>query len=75
MIYVESNNTVREYHTSPKIEKAVETLLKDTDTWSAETNEGYTVAIVDKDCETIAEYIDKHVKDIPYKGVEPWEGR
>lgn len=28
-----------------------------------------------KDGETIAEYIDKHVKDIPYKGVEPWEGR
>ena len=49
MIYIESNKTVREYHTSPKIEKAVETLLKDTDTWFAETNEGYTVAIVDKD--------------------------
>ena len=28
-----------------------------------------------KEGETIAEYIDKHVKDIPYKGVEPWEGR
>ena len=53
MIYIESNNTVREYHTSPKIEQAIETLLKaDADMMYSETNEGYTVAIVDKDGES-----------------------
>ena len=49
MIYIESNNTVREYHTSPKIEQAIETLLNNTDTLSAETDEGYTVAIVKRE--------------------------
>ena len=50
MIYVESNNTVREYHTSPKIEQAIETLLKaDVDMMYSETNEGYTVVIVERE--------------------------
>ena len=50
MIYVESNNTVREYHTSPKIEKAVETLLKaNNDLIYAETDRGYKVAIVERE--------------------------
>ena len=73
MIYVESNNTVREYHTSPKIEKAVETLLKALAEYYCECN--YKITFRETDGETIAEYIDKHVKDIPYKGDEPWEGR
>ena len=49
MIYIESNNIVKEYHTNQKIEQAIETLLNNTDTLSAETNEGYTVVIVDRE--------------------------
>ena len=50
MIYIESNNTVREYHTSPKIEQAIETLLQaDADMIYSETNKGYKVAIVDRE--------------------------
>ena len=47
-IYINDNkkHTVREYCTSPKIEKAIETLLLADDTlcWS-ETHEGYEVFI------------------------------
>ena len=59
MIYVESNNTVREYHTSSKIEKAIEMLLKACADCYCETN--YKITFKETDCETIKEYIDKHV--------------
>ena len=59
MIYIESNNTVREYHTSSKIEKAVETLLKAVAEYYCECN--YKITFKEIDSETIKEYIDKHV--------------
>lgn len=49
MIYIDNGNTVKEYYTDKKIEKAIMTLLETDDelVWS-ETHAGYGVTIVDK---------------------------
>ena len=50
-IYIEDNNThtVRHYCTSPKIEKAIETLLRaDEELVYSETKVGYVVTLTDK---------------------------
>lgn len=54
-IYIQDNkkHTVRHYCTTPKIEKAIETLLlADEDMVSSETHEGYRVGIeeIEDDC-------------------------
>ena len=65
MIYIESNNTVREYHTSSKIEKVIETLLKAIADYYCETN--YKITFKEIDSETIKEYIDKQFDETRYK--------
>ena len=48
MLYIQNNKTVKEYYTSSKVEKAIETLLKrDENLMSSETFEGYKVKIVE----------------------------
>ena len=50
-IYIQDNKTktVRHYCTSPKIEKAVETLLRsDDELVYSETHAGYTVTLTDE---------------------------
>ena len=50
-VYIQDNTTktVREYCTTPKIEKAIETLLRQMDdVVGSETHKGYEVHIVEK---------------------------
>ena len=50
-IYIEDNKTktVRHYSTSPKIEKAIETLLRaDDNLVYAQTHKGYVVTLTDE---------------------------
>ena len=49
MIYIDNGKTVIEYHTHPKTEKAVRTLLDEIeDLFSSETIDGMKVTIVEK---------------------------
>lgn len=50
-IYIQDNkkHTVRHYHTSPQIEKAIETLLRaDEELVYSETHAGYAVTLTDE---------------------------
>jgi hypothetical protein len=52
MIYIDNGKSVIEYHTHPKTEKAVQTLLDEIeDLFSAESVDGMKVAIIERNGE------------------------
>lgn len=70
-IYIQDNETktVREYCTSPEVEKAIETLLKtDSSLAYGETNEGYEITF--KELETYRDRDRKERNRCPM--INPW---